>query len=304
MKELHHILVGIDFSSSSKSALREAIRWSIPGCAPVTALHVIERSTAEALERALGLDEAQLRLHVEGRLKEFIRGVEPVGLWVTPRIEIGRPYDKIEAACKELKTDLLVLGSRGDDHKANQIGVIAAKCLRKAPTDVLLVKENFVGPFHRVLACVDFSETSARAVTQASEAAHFDHAKLDCVYVYPCMEEMLADYGVLGAGFMPEANPASGDLWQKELDNFVAPLTSNGEAQAPHNIVVQGSNVRDTIRRQVESSHAELVVLGTRGKTDLRTLLIGTTAERIVERTPCSVLAVKPESLVESHDHD
>ena len=39
----------------------------------------------------------------------------------------------------------------------------------------------------------------------------------------------------------------------------------------------------------------DLVVLGTRGKHGLRTLLIGTTAEKIVQHAPCSILAVKPE---------
>jgi nucleotide-binding universal stress UspA family protein len=40
---------------------------------------------------------------------------------------------------------------------------------------------------------------------------------------------------------------------------------------------------------------AELVVLGTRGRTGVRSLLMGTTAERIVDHSPCSVLAIKPD---------
>jgi len=39
---------------------------------------------------------------------------------------------------------------------------------------------------------------------------------------------------------------------------------------------------------------ADLVVLGTRGRTNLRDMLWGSTAERVVRHTPCSVLAVKP----------
>jgi nucleotide-binding universal stress UspA family protein len=39
----------------------------------------------------------------------------------------------------------------------------------------------------------------------------------------------------------------------------------------------------------------DLVVLGTRGRTNLRDLLLGSTAERVVRDAPCSILVVKPE---------
>ena len=38
-----------------------------------------------------------------------------------------------------------------------------------------------------------------------------------------------------------------------------------------------------------------LVVLGTRGRTNLRDVLLGSTAERVVRDAPCSILAVRPE---------
>jgi len=42
---------------------------------------------------------------------------------------------------------------------------------------------------------------------------------------------------------------------------------------------------------------ADLVVLGTRGRTNLRDLLLGSTAERVVRDAPCSILTVKPDEL-------
>jgi nucleotide-binding universal stress UspA family protein len=40
---------------------------------------------------------------------------------------------------------------------------------------------------------------------------------------------------------------------------------------------------------------ADLVVLGTRGRTGLKKILMGTTAERVIRDAPCSALAIKPE---------
>jgi hypothetical protein len=40
---------------------------------------------------------------------------------------------------------------------------------------------------------------------------------------------------------------------------------------------------------------ADLIVLGTRGRTNLRDLLLGSTAEKVLRDSVCSVLAVHPE---------
>ena len=44
----------------------------------------------------------------------------------------------------------------------------------------------------------------------------------------------------------------------------------------------------------VEEEGADLVVVGTRGRSGVKALLLGTQAERIVDHTPVSVLLIKP----------
>jgi nucleotide-binding universal stress UspA family protein len=61
-------------------------------------------------------------------------------------------------------------------------------------------------------------------------------------------------------------------------------------------------NIRETILEHVQETQADLVVVGTRGKTGLREMLIGTTAEKIVANAPCSILAVKPDAMTMTHD--
>lgn len=294
MKHLQHIIVGIDFSPSSKAALREAIRWAQFDNAAITAIHATERSTAELLGQALGFNETELQQHLLARLKEFLVDTDPTAKWVTPLVQIGHPFAAIVSACQRLQADLLVLGSQGLGRQASHVGVVAGKCVRKVPIDVLLVKEDSPGPFHQVLACVDFSDTSAKAVEWAATAAEHDHAKLDCVHVHPSAAALAADFGVLAAGVLPLQNSDSGGGREGELNRFVTPLVNNGAKVAVQNIVVEGVNVRDTIRDRIMDTQADLVVLGTRGKTDLKTLMMGTTAEKIVASAPCSILAVKP----------
>jgi nucleotide-binding universal stress UspA family protein len=63
-------------------------------------------------------------------------------------------------------------------------------------------------------------------------------------------------------------------------------------------IVKERVNIREAILDHVNEVHADLVVLGTRGKSGLRELLIGTTAEKIIQHAPCSILAVKPDEII------
>jgi len=48
------------------------------------------------------------------------------------------------------------------------------------------------------------------------------------------------------------------------------------------------------IAAYAKEHRADLLVLGTQGKTNLRYALLGSTAERVLRELPCSALAAKP----------
>ena len=170
---------------------------------------------------------------------------------------------------------------------------MAAKCVRKVPVDVLLVNEDANGPFKHLVVCVDFSENSFDAVRAALRIAVQDGATLDCVHVYQSAVAMSIDYGGLGmVALTPD--PDILQLRQEELKDFLRPLVQNTIVPVRH-VICERMNIREAIQEHVIETHADLVVLGTRGKNGLRELLIGTTAEKIVSHAPCSVLAIKPE---------
>ncbi len=294
MKRFHCILVGLDLSPQSRNALREAARLAAFDESALIAIHVVEQELADAIGQSLKLDGPGVVDHVGKSVRHFIAdsGVD-TGI-LKCEIAVGRPFVEIVKACEAHKVDLLVMGSRGSQHGPGSIGTIAAKCLRKAPPDVLVVKEDITGPHRHIIACVDMSETSAKALQVARRIAEQDGATLDCLYIDQSALALAADYG----GYLPAlpaTDGATAAAWQKELDAFVEPLLRDSSIRQHRNIVVERMNIREAIIEHINATRATLVSLGTRGKTDLRTLIMGTSAEKVVQHAPCSILAVKPE---------
>jgi nucleotide-binding universal stress UspA family protein len=294
MKKFHCILVGLDCSPPSANALREAVRLAAYDETQVLAVHVIEQELADAIGQSLRLDGPGVIAHVRKGVENFIAhaGIDAsnVGL----ELFVGHPFVTIVKECERNKADLLVMGSRGSHHGINQVGAVAAKCVRKAPPDVLVVKEDVSGPHKRIVACVDLSETSAKAVQLARRIAEQDGAVLDCLFVDQTSLAMASDYG----GYLPAIpaldSPAAA-TWQNEVNAFLEPLLRGSPIKEKNTIILERMSVREAIVEHIRQTHATLVALGTRGKTDLRTLIMGTTAEKVLQHAPCSILAVKPD---------
>lgn len=303
MKTFHHIIAAVDFTPSCLRALREAARRASLDHASITAVHVMDEFLVHELKTALSTTEAAVRAEWEAKLRKFVDSSGAGGAIIKAEVRVGHPYVELVEACHTHGADLLVMGSKGSDTGVHHVGAIAAKCIRKAPVDVLIVRSDVETPFKRIVACVDLSENSAKAVQCAVHVGKQDGAAVDCVHVYQSALAMALDYG----GFVTPMPPVVTDeeaikSWQSELQRFLEPLLRQTEGMNVQQHVVEQINVRDAIIDYVTEQKADLVVLGTRGKGALRHMLIGTTAEKIVQRAPCSILAVKPDDVVASAD--
>lgn len=302
MKPYSHLVAAIDFTPSCRNALRQAVRLAAGNSAKVTAVHVMDEFLVHELKKALSVDQATVRAEWRARLQKFVEETDIGTAHVQVEVRIGHPLQEISELCCSLGADLLVMGVKGSRQEPNRVGVIAAKCVRKAPLDVLLVREDASAAFKKVATCVDFSENSAKAVRRALLMAQVDGAVVDCLYVYQSALSMSLDYGGMGAPLPITTNAEALDRWNEELKNFIMPLSAEVPDVPLSSSVVERMNIRETILEHVQETQADLVVVGTRGKTGLREMLIGTTAEKIVANAPCSILAVKPDAMTMTHD--
>lgn len=291
MHALGTIVVGIDFSPASAAALTQAIRIAAFGQAVVKPLYVIETlveidigmplvpMVAEATQGLI--DSAQERWR---GFTANIPGAERLILEVEVNSSVGALSRRVE----QLRAGLLVMGVEGVI-KAKGAGPVASGAVQRAPTDVLLVQQGHAGPFTTVVAAVDFSPTSKRAVEQAVRFATQDGAGLHVVHAYrsPWGHKLSKP-----SGEVPELESALRSGLLARLREFAAGHDLG--YLKPVYSLIQHETAAHGIGEYAKQVGADLVIMGKRGQTNLRDLLLGSTAERLLRSAPCSVLAVRP----------
>ncbi len=142
---IKQILVPTDFSPCSREGLRHALEMAERFLSEITILHVLERKMIEDTCR-FGLDEEKkVKEKIWRKSKEdfdeFLKGVEFGKVPFQKVLVCGTPFQEIVKKAKEIKADLIVLGSRGGAVDLDRLffGSTAEKVVRLLPCPVLCV---------------------------------------------------------------------------------------------------------------------------------------------------------------------
>jgi len=142
----------------------------------------------------------------------------------------------------------------------------------------------------RILVPTDFSECSQQAAHYAWELAVRFDAQIDVLHV---IESPIAAMPSPGVPFPPELLEGAEKQAEQELQRWMQ------REEKEHSLDVNRTVLRGTpfleIVRYAKSNGADLIVVGTHGRSGLAHTLIGSVAERVVRKAPCPVLSVRPE---------
>ncbi len=147
-------------------------------------------------------------------------------------------------------------------------------------------------PLDTVLVPVDFSEHSIHAVDYAIRLARVFHSRVVLVHVYHFPVELLTDWSAYGT-LAGSAEILEG-LRKDREEQMAALAREKAGAGVPIEARVLEGTPFSEICKAARAEGANLVVMGTRGLTGLKHVLIGSTAERVVRKAPCPVLVLKP----------
>ncbi|HET7341985.1 MAG TPA: universal stress protein [Methylomirabilota bacterium] len=147
--------------------------------------------------------------------------------------------------------------------------------------------------FQRILCGSDFSDTAEAAWDVACGMARTHRAELILLHVFSEMSSY-PDVAVAEVQRVWEAQR----LWvQQALDQRVAAAQARGLDAHP---LLKTGVAAETIADTAAEKGADLLVIGTHGRTGLTRLVIGSVAERVLRLAPCPVLIVKPRAAAAS----
>jgi nucleotide-binding universal stress UspA family protein len=141
----------------------------------------------------------------------------------------------------------------------------------------------------RILHPTDFSRASGAAFKRAVEMAKADRAELTVVHVRGAAIPLMAD-GYVTPKMYDDMEAAERAYAQKHLDAIVAKARKAG-ARAKGLLVAGVAHER--IAQAARARKADLVVIGTHGRTGVARLFLGSVASRVLAVAPCPVLTVR-----------
>jgi nucleotide-binding universal stress UspA family protein len=152
---------------------------------------------------------------------------------------------------------------------------------------------RIVPSFSKIIAATDFSDDSARALQYAEELARKFGAEMIVLHVdQPLAPVMLTpEFGPgLDTGAMNRIAEEQRLLAQRELDKTVTRLRDSG--LKARSLLRVGAPFMEIIHA-AQTEAADLIVMGTHGRSGLAHVLMGSVAERVVQKAPCAVLTIR-----------
>jgi len=293
---LKTVLVAMDFSPYGAAALKQAVWVARKTGASLVLTHSIPDFSMSVhwgpQERET--NQRALKDRSDAEMRRIIADLNATDLDVTFKTLVGEPFVEITHAVRAEGCNLVLAGTRGPGRLEQFfVGSTAKRLIRKCPSAVWIVKAEHLVPPKVVLAATDFSDVSLKAVKEGLKIAQQSDAEFHLLHIIDSKDvpEDLISHIPAGSSMRQEINEEA----TRRLNEFVASLAVDRTQIQSH---LSWGTPWQEIRRISKHQAADLIVIGTVGRGGIKGLLLGNTAERVLDTCDCSILTVKPDGFV------
>jgi len=283
------ILAAIDLGPDTEKIVAYAACFSAGTQAPVRLLYVIDYLLTPPSYLTAYIEEEKKREETEmNRWKSLL---EKAGISSDYRLMIGRLHESFIKATTEYTPDLLVIGYRSHTFRPSS----SERLIKSLAMPMLVIRgkrtESVAAgavTVRKILCAVDFSESSRKALDCATAYASAFSASLHVVHAVPshAIKERWSQWERPDTIDMDsfESN-VSADA-AESLSIMVRDAGAAAEGEVVHGVPAE------VICAVAEGGDYDLVVMGARGLSYIKGLLIGSTTEAVLKISPCPVLIV------------
>jgi universal stress protein E len=299
MRRFKNILVGVDLSQADRFVASELPLPSVE--AVERALWLAKRNSARlTFFYALDVSAATERMIVESDggkdtvldearevLKQLSAPAIAEGVAAGIELRFGKSWLELIRQVLRHDNDLVVAGTR--HHGAWQeylMGSTGIKLLRKCPCPVWITRPSSDKEIQSILVAHDLRSVGDLAMELGCSMAELHGAELHVLHSLGSSEHD----SVLPAHILAES--------QAKAERHISTQLANYKLAKPPRVHIVTDPPDLVILEHINKHAIELLVMGTIARTGIAGLVVGNTAERLLPRIPCSVLAVKPEDFI------
>lgn len=307
MKRFKNILLVYDGRESGQSTFGRAIDLAARNQARLTVIRVINQIPRDYRMLITSLSpeeimEIAVREHTL-LLEKHIAPFSETGM-IRLRVVAGREFIEIIKEVLHSNHDLVIKTVRGMGGTIDMLfGSTAMHLLRKCPCPVWLIKPEQGQHYRRIMAAVDVvppevedDDLNNKIMELATSLARTEKSEFHIVHAWE-----KPDANLLAGGldyFTDDINKLSNEtknMHIRWMDDFLEQYDLQHLQHHEH--VMQGW-ADEMIPEFAELHQIDLIVMGTVSRTGIPGFFIGNTAEKILHRIDCSVLAVKPDDFI------
>jgi|SRR5690554_5219022 len=291
MRNFKKVLVGLDLTPMDSVLIQHTVNLvRFLGIETVYFVHVSQDLTLpeEIIQTYPHLLDFA---HIEQGVSEAIlQAGFPEGVAFEVEARKGSPTEAIIRHSKTKEVDLVIMG-RKKEKKGS--GSLSKAIAQKSPCSVLFVTENMSLELpNNYMIPIDFSTYSAMSIELAQEISD-DPNRIRCYHIY----EVPAGYTKTGKTF-EEFSEIMLNNAKKDYQNFLA---KHGLPEFDCTFIRKNDRNRAKIlMKAAKEAGVDFIIIGSRGRTDSASLLIGSVAEKLIHlnnKIPMLVLKKKGENM-------
>jgi len=300
MNRFKNIMFVADCNQSCP-ALERAVTLAETNHARLTVVDVIDNVNDDKnIQARIGVSLNKLLYkHKEEELAKLVAPFQSAETIIYTKVLVGTAYAEIIRAVMQYQYDLVIKTMHPPSTLSERLlGSTHLHLLRKCPCPVWIDRPGKKIPYRKILAAVDpddEGDVAVKTLQLSISLAERERAELEIVHAW-----QLEGESVLRGGYARlsdhEVDHLVSDHERSREKNFNALLSDFGLTSDNKNVHFVKGSATENILMLGES--ADLIVMGTIGRTGIPGFLIGNTAEDVMQLTRSSILAVKPEGFV------
>lgn len=302
MRRFRNILVHVNVEADQQPALDRAVELATHNHAELTLVALVEPLPWHLRDGIPHEIEAERLDDCQSRLEKLAIPIRAQGLAVCTKVL--RENGDVELIREVLRArhDLVMKMADAKVSRRDMFhSTLDQRLLRKCPCPVWLFRTTASSRFERILVAVDATPDdeghgllNPTVLELASSLQASEEAELHVVHAWD-----IPDEGRLRARLGDEAYPSLENSSQASIDEALNRVLARHAvaADSEHIHVVRGEP-HSVILELVDQQQIDLLIMGSIARSGVSGLLIGNTAERVLNSVGCSVLTVKPAEFV------